>query len=73
MAILDVAAVLKYGADKYGDNNWRKIPTQDHLNHALAHIFAYLQGDKGDHHLGHAACRTLMALEISHGGSTHPG
>jgi Domain of unknown function (DUF5664) len=62
-AVLSVAEVLEQGAKKYGDNNWRGIPTNDHINHALIHIFAYLAGDRQDDHLGHFACRALMALE----------
>lgn len=62
-AALAVAAVLRHGADKYGDNNWRGIPVADHLNHALTHLFAHLAGDEQDDHLEHAACRLLMALD----------
>lgn len=62
-ALLAVAGVLKLGAEKYGDNNWREIPIEDHLNHAIIHAYAYLAGDKQDDHLGHFACRALMALE----------
>lgn len=62
-ATLAVAKVLAYGAAKYGDNNWRAIPLQDHLNHVLTHILAYLAGDESDDHLEHAACRMIMALE----------
>lgn len=62
-AILDVSNVLHKGAEKYGVDNWRGIPSGDHLNHALTHIFAYLAGDRQDNHLGHAACRMLMAHE----------
>lgn len=64
-ATLTVASVLSYGAGRYGDNNWRKIDLKDHLNHVLTHIFAHLAGDKSDDHLGHAACRMMMALEQS--------
>lgn len=63
LAALQVASVLKHGADKYGPNNWKKIPTGDHLNHALAHVLAWLAGDRQDDHLGHFACRAMMALE----------
>ena len=63
-AILRVSSVLHTGALKYGDDNWHVIPTRDHLNHALTHVFAYLAGDAQDDHLGHAATRLLMALEI---------
>jgi hypothetical protein len=63
LATLAVAKVLAEGAAKYGDNNWRKIPTGDHLNHAMIHVLAFLAGDTQDDHLQHAACRLLMALE----------
>jgi hypothetical protein len=63
-ATLAVAAVLKHGAERYGEDNWRGIPVADHLNHALIHALAYLAGDAQDDHLEHFACRALMALEI---------
>ena len=63
LASLRVASILHEGSSKYGDWNWFKIPPGDHLNHALIHIFAFLAGDKSDDHLGHAACRMLMAME----------
>lgn len=65
LALLDVAKVLSYGAVKYGVDNWRGIPVEDHLNHALVHIYAYLSGDTQDNHLGHATCRMMMAHEQS--------
>lgn len=63
-ALLSVAAVLKRGAEKYGENNWHSISTREHLNHALTHILKFLQGDTAEDHLDNAACRMLMALEI---------
>jgi Domain of unknown function (DUF5664) len=65
-ATLHVSEVLKHGADKYGANNWHAISVAEHLNHMLIHCFAYLAGDKHDDHLGHMACRAMMALEIHH-------
>ncbi len=62
-AVLSVAKILKHGADKYGEENWRLIPRRDNLNHALIHVYAYLAGDRSDDHLEHAACRLLFALE----------
>lgn len=61
-AIFQLAGILDYGAKKYGENNWRKISVESHLNHALVHIFAYLQHDTQDDHLGHAFCRLMFAL-----------
>jgi Domain of unknown function (DUF5664) len=68
-AIFQVAQVVHGGLKKYEVDNWRKIPRVDHLNHAIAHIFAYGAGDdsEGDRaeHLRHAACRILFALETT--------
>lgn len=63
-ALFAVAEVLAIGARKYAKNNWKKIDIDDHLNHALAHAFAYLAGDTTDDHMGHFACRAMMALEM---------
>lgn len=62
-ALLQIGAILKQGAAKYGENNWRKIPAVEHLNHALVHAAAYLAGDESDDHAGHFACRAMMFLE----------
>ena len=77
-AIMAVANVLKEAVDKYGamDDatgmttsapNWRAIPVNDHLNHAMAHILRHLSGDKSEDHLEHAATRLLFAVDISLG------
>lgn len=63
LATLSVAKVLAEGAEKYGEENWRLIPAKEHLNHALVHLFAHLQGDTQDEHLPHAACRVFFALD----------
>lgn len=60
-----VASILAYGAEKYGVNNWQLIDTQDHINHALAHLYNFLDGDRDEEHLGHAACRVLFAIYTS--------
>ena len=67
-AIFDAAKVLKYGADKYSESfehrNYTKIPSVDHLNHALQHIYAHLAGDQQDDHLGHALVRMMFAYDV---------
>ena len=65
LILLDVAKVLQEGSEKYGIDNQYLIPKDEHLNHALIHIFAYLAGDKTDNHLTHAICRLLFATEIN--------
>lgn len=64
-ALLRIARVLAAGAKKHGDENWRKIPREDHLNHALMHVLSHLAGDATDDHLTHAGCRMLMAMETA--------
>ena len=60
-ALVRIAKVLQYGADRYEANNWRLIPQESHINHALIHLIAHLMGDTQDDHLDHALCRLMMA------------
>lgn len=60
-ALFKITKVLKEGADKYEANNWRLIPAESHLSHAVAHLLAYATGDEQDDHLPHAMCRLMMA------------
>lgn len=64
LAILEESKILKRGKEKYGLENWTKIPIEDHLNHCLQHIYAYLAGDRSDNHLGNLSCRSHFALEL---------
>jgi hypothetical protein len=63
-AMFALSAVMHEGAQKYTRDNWRKIPAEDHVNHALMHMFAWLAGDKQDKHLSHAFCRLMMAIAV---------
>jgi hypothetical protein len=62
-ALLKVAETFGYGAGKHGDNNWRLIKSDSHLNHALRHIALFKAGDRNEDHCAHAATRMLMWLE----------
>lgn len=64
-AIVDIAKVLQEGAKKYKPNNWRLIPQEEHINHALIHYIAHLMGDTQDEHLDHCMCRLMMAYATS--------
>jgi hypothetical protein len=70
LAIASVAKILKHGADKYGAWSFLLGSPDDHLNHAIQHIFAYIAQDTteidGDilEHMRHAACRILFTLEV---------
>jgi len=66
-ALLEVAGVLKRGAETYGEGNWSLIPEDEHINHAVGHLYRYLSGDRSEQHLTNAACRLLFALELSIG------
>lgn len=59
--LLKIAKVLKEGAEKYEANNWRLIPQEEHLNHAIIHWLAYAVGDISDNHLDHFLTRIMMA------------
>lgn len=59
-AIFATAKVLEEGRQKYGKGNWLKIPPEDHANHLLMHVFAWMAGDTSDEHLAHAMCRAMM-------------
>lgn len=57
-----VAMASHEGAEKYGAFNVEKgLPISVFLNHALSHIYAYLEGDRSEDHLGHAAWNMLFA------------
>ena len=59
--VVRIAKVLQYGASRYAPNNWRLIPEEEHINHALIHIIAHIAGDRQDDHINHALCRLMMA------------
>jgi len=70
-AILEVGKVLTYGAEKYDEENWRKLDNlQDrYTSAALRHLFAHIDGEETDEetqlsHLAHAMCCLLFKLEI---------
>jgi len=63
IGLREVARTCAEGAAKYGDFNWEKgMPVHDLLNHALAHIYQFLAGDRSEPHLPHAAWNVLAAI-----------
>jgi hypothetical protein len=51
------------GAEKYGALNVEKgLPISVFLNHALSHIYAYLEGDRSEDHLSHAAWNLCFSM-----------
>lgn len=62
IGIRRLAEVYAEGAKKYGVNNWQKgIPYSNLINHALRHIYLFLEGDKSEPHIPHAIWN-LMTL-----------
>ena len=74
-AMLQTAAVLKFGADKYHAHNWRDgFAWSRPLAAAMRHIMAFNDGEDKDpesglSHLAHAACCIMFLLEFE---KTHP-
>lgn len=72
-ALEAVVLVLMHGADKYGDENWRKVlegpqGKDRYLDACYRHIEAHRKGqvwdaDSGLPHLAHAVCSLLFLLE----------
>ena len=63
IGLREVARTCAEGAQKYSDYNWEKgMPVHDLLNHAIAHCYAFLSGDRSEPHLGHAAWNLLAAI-----------
>lgn len=74
-ALNQTAAVLKFGAQKYAEHNWRKGFTWSRpLAAAMRHLTAFNDGEDKDpesglSHLAHAACCIMFLLEFER---THP-
>jgi len=63
IGLREVARACAEGAQKYSDYNWeRGMPVHDLLNHAIAHLYQFLSGDRSEPHLGHAAWNVLAAI-----------
>lgn len=63
-ALFEMAKILYKGASKYGEDNWRNIPVNEHLNHLIMHSYAYLAKDRSEHHLSHIMCRSMFAQAV---------
>lgn len=60
-----LALVYERGANKYGENNWKKgMKVSRVLDSALRHIFQYMEGDCVEDHLAQAAWNIFAAMEF---------
>ncbi len=73
-ALEEIAKVLTFGAKKYDDDNWRKVPNlrRRYLAACLRHVWAWRKGERNDpetglHHLAHAGCCLLFVLSTELG------
>lgn len=57
-----LAQCLGFGRRKYGFENWKNIPFEDNLNHAMNHIVEWRMGDRSEPHLVNAMARLTFAL-----------
>lgn len=70
-ALDEVVRVLGHGAQKYGDDNWRRVKRLEdrYPAAALRHMSRYLQGETNDpetglNHLAHAVCSLMFVLAL---------
>ena len=60
-----MAEAMARGLEKYPKDNWKKgLPIDDCLNHAIRHQYLWLEGDRSEDHLAHAACNLMMAIHF---------
>lgn len=58
-----LAETYAEGAQKFGPFNWENgMPVTDLLNHAIAHVYKFLGGDRSEDHLAHATWNLLGAI-----------
>lgn len=63
IGIAALARTYAEGAEKFGQFNWENgMPVTDLLNHAIAHLYKFLGGDRSEEHLAHAAWNILGAI-----------
>lgn len=69
-ALLEVSKVLTFGAQKYDEQNWKKLENLQnrYTGASLRHIFASMDGEEFDpetgyYHEAHAICCLLFKLE----------
>lgn len=65
-ALSGLVEVLEFGANKYGENNWRKgLKTCSIVDSTLRHLYSYLLGEDLDkesslRHIDHALANLMM-------------
>lgn len=57
-----LAQCLGFGARKYGKENWKAIPIEDNIAHAMNHVNEWNRGDRSEPHLVNAMARLSFAV-----------
>jgi dATP/dGTP diphosphohydrolase, N-terminal len=66
-AIRRLAVIFEKGAEKYGEDNWKKgQPLRRYLDSALRHLAAVARGEEDEDHAAQAAWNCLCLLETLH-------
>src|SRR5262249_49882445 len=63
-ALVAVTKVMTAGMASHPHNDWMRQPALHHLARAERHLRLLGLNDQSEDHLGHAACRLLMALAL---------
>ncbi len=66
--VKEVVEILTFGAQKYSEDNWKKVtPKERYVDAAFRHFTSWVQGEKkdmesGKSHLAHAVCCLLFLM-----------
>jgi hypothetical protein len=63
-ALMVLANVVQYGADKYWKDSWRGLTIPNCIRHMLGHLYKFMIGDKTENHLGHMLCNAFFIVGL---------
>jgi predicted nucleic acid-binding Zn-ribbon protein len=64
-AMKAIAMVMEEGVQNGRDaSNWRKVPYEVQINHALAHLVAAMMNETDEDHLAHCLTRLAMSVAV---------
>jgi hypothetical protein len=69
-ALLEIAKVMEYGANKYGNENWKGVEPYRYIDAAWRHIAAHYSGETYDResgfdHLAHIGANFVILAGLS--------
>jgi hypothetical protein len=63
--LCELEGIMRANKVKHPLDDWRtRDSITQHVRHAHAHLWDFIEGDTMENHLGNAAIRLMMALEI---------